>query len=215
MADILQDNPRSSDPKVTNATGDKRLFYLHDLKDFKVHHDDPDVRGWSVQLDGGTTVGKVENLVVDKMAQLVRYLEVDADRNFSKDYSSRTYLDTGEGTVFDADSDEHFIVPVGMSRLDLDNHIVYLTGVDSEVIGNVPRYRRGSEIKPRYEYDTVNYYADQRPQYAEGYDRKHYMPDVDDPDTFTGLNDQFYTSSFFDRDTYYDRHQRAISSSGL
>ena len=214
MSSIVTDNPTATDSNVALGHTHQRLFYLHDLEDFKVHHDDTDVRGWSVKLAGGQSVGTVENLIVDKGERLVRYLEVTGDRDFYADYRTDDYyLDKDAGRVFDADSDEHFIVPIGMARLDHDNKSVIIEGVQADVFGGVPRYRRGSELMPSYELRTLDYYSDNSPEYASSYDRGMYR-DFDDS-KFRSLGDSFYTSGYFNSDRYYNRHNEAITSKGL
>ena len=217
MSSIVSDNPTTTTTgTTTTATGHthQRLFYLHDLPDFKVHHDDADVRGWKVKLSTGETVGTVENLIVDKGARKVRYLEVTGDRNFYKSYGDNGYyLDNDSGRVYDADHDEHFIVPIGVARLDHSDNEVYLEGVTTNVLGGIPRYRRGSQLSPRYEIETLNYLSDNDNEYSSSYNRSMYKDF--DSNQYRSLDDGFYTSGYFSDDRYYNRHEEAISSKGL
>ena len=217
MSSIVSDNPTPSQTTSANQTighGHQRLFYLHDLEDFKVHHDDTDVRGWKVKLGTGETVGTVENLIVDKGARKVRYLEVTSDNAFFKSYADNGYyLDNDSDAVYDADHDSHFLVPVAMARLDHSDHEVYVEGVDVGAIGGVPRYRRGSSLLPTYERDTLNYYSDNGSEYGSGYDREMYR-DLDNS-THRSIGDSFYTSGYFNDERFYDRHREASTSKGL
>ena len=212
MSSIVTDNPTTAERHSATGTAightHQRLFYLHDLDDWKVHHDDPDVRGWKVKLATGEVVGEVENLVVDKGARKVRYLEVTGDRGFFSNYR-----DNGSGRVYDADHDEHFMVPVGMVRLDRSDNECYIEGASVDVLGGVPRYRRGASLLPSYELHTLNYYSDHDNEYASSYDRERYRDWNDD--TYRSLDDHFYTSGYFNDDRYYDRHREAITSKGL
>ena len=220
MADIIADKSTANN-NATRNTHDgplghehQRLFYLHDLTDFKVHHDDPDVRGWDVKLTTGEKIGEVENLVVDKEARKVRYIEVTADASFFSEYDRDDYyLDQDGDRVYGADHDSHFLVPIGMVTLDRSDDDVHIDGVTGEVIGAVPRYRRGSSLRPSYEVSTLGYYNRSGHDHASGYDETRYR-DFDDG-AFRSLDDNFYTSGYFNDDRYYDRHDEAIRSKGL
>ena len=214
MSSIVTDNPTATADNTALGYDHKRLFYLHDLEDWKVHHDDTDVRNWDVKLTTGLKVGTVDNLIVDTTAKKVRYLEVNTEREFYNNYREEGYyLDNNSGRTFDADHDEQFIVPIGMVSLDHDNDCVIIESVQAEVIGKVPRYRRGSALMPSYEVRTVDFYSDVDPTYASTYDRTRYR-NFDDA-KFKSLGDSFYTSGYFNSDRYYDRHTEAITSKGL
>lgn len=220
MSEIISENPRTTDSNNKKHDAGslghehQRLFYLHDLTDFKVHHNDPDVRNWPVKLSDGTKVGKVENLVVDKAARKVRYVEVTADSDFFKSYDRDDYyLDRDSDRVYGADHDSHFLVPIGMMRLDRSDNDCFVEGVAGEGIGSVPRYRRGTQLRPSYEVSTVRHYQGQGVDVGQGYDEDRYR-DFEDGN-YRSLDDQFYTSGYFNDDKYYDRHREAQSSSGL
>ena len=125
------------------------------------------------------------------------------------------YLDNDSDRVINGDSDSHFLAPVAMARLDHSDREVYLEGVNTNLIGGVPRYRRGSELTPHYELATVNYYADSdaNSEYNTNYRRNRY--DNFDSSKFRSLDDSFYTSGYFNDDRYYNRHREAITSKGL
>ncbi len=218
MSSIVSDNPTKATTNRALGTDHRRLFYLHDLPDYKVHHDDPDVRGWTVKLDGGQVVGKVDNLIVDKSLEKVRYLEVATDHEFATPYRDRTtYLDTEAGNTYNEDVDELVIVPIGMAKLDHANNSIHVNGVTADYIGLAPRYRRGSELRPRYEIESLHYYETAHPQFKEQaagttFDRTAYK----DFDTkFKGMDDDFYMHRMFGNDNFYNRHDQAITSKGL
>jgi hypothetical protein len=72
-----RDRRSDRDDRYGRSEGDRRLFYLHERKDYKVHHDDPDVRGWYVYDQHNTRIGRVDNLIVDVVSNRVRYLDVE------------------------------------------------------------------------------------------------------------------------------------------
>lgn len=49
---------------------------LSELDDFRVSDEDPDPRGWSVLGRDGTTLGRVDDLIIDRQAMKVRYLDI-------------------------------------------------------------------------------------------------------------------------------------------
>ena len=49
-----------------STTKERNLYYLEELSDYKVADSDKDVRGWEVKDIDGRTVGKVDNLLVNK-----------------------------------------------------------------------------------------------------------------------------------------------------
>lgn len=220
MSDIISENPKTTSTSSTRANAGvlgldhQRLFYLHDLTDYKVHHDDPDVRGWTVKLGNGTSIGKIENLVVDKAAQKVRYVEVTADTSFFSSYDRDDYyLDRDSDRVYGADHDSHFLVPIGMVRLDRSDNECYVEGIAGESMGSVPRYRRGTQLRPSYEVSTLGHYQGQGVDVGRGYDEARYR-DFEDG-KYRSLDDQFYTSGYFNDDRYYDRHREAQTSASL
>ena len=53
----------------------KNLFNLDELSGYKVADDYSDVRGWDVKDANDRIIGKVEHLLVNKIAERVVYLE--------------------------------------------------------------------------------------------------------------------------------------------
>lgn len=103
-----------------------RVVPLDELDDYKVAEGDPDVRGWEVISSDGTTIGEVSQLLVDRSAMKVRYLDVDL-RN-----------DALEG----ADRDRHILVPIGYARLHEEDDQVLIDQMDSTRIRALPAYAR-------------------------------------------------------------------------
>ena len=216
MSSIVADNAQTPHSNALGTTH-QRLFYLHDLPDYKVHHDDTDVRGYEVKLRSGEVVGRVDNLVVDKEAMRTRYLEVSLNGDLHRGYTGeRHYLDVDDNRVYDAGHQEHIVVPVGMASIDAGERTVYIEGVLLDHLYTYPTYRKGSTLRPRFELDTIDYlhrsgypsgdgaYAYSTADYRDFDDRNH-----------RGLSDRFYTSGYFRSSGVYDRHQEAIRSKGL
>jgi uncharacterized protein (TIGR02271 family) len=102
-----------------------RVVPLDELNDFKVADGDPDVRGWDVVSSDGRKVGEVDQLLVDRAAMKVRYLDVDLDDELAGD-------------------ERHVLVPIGYARLDRDDNRVLIDTVSSSDLVALPEYRRGN-----------------------------------------------------------------------
>ncbi len=119
------------------------LVHAKDLENFKIPEGQPDPRGWSVKTADGTTLGKVEDLLFDTDEQRIRYIEVHADGDVSKQ-GGRDY----------------FLLPIGTARLDDENDDVVVNMAAQELTG-VPIYERGNLSR---EYETsLRDYVRERP----------------------------------------------------
>jgi uncharacterized protein (TIGR02271 family) len=97
-----------------------RIVPLRDLPDFEVADGDPDVRGWEVTGAGGRRIGKVDQLLVDRDAMKVRYLDVDLEGDR-----------------------RHVLVPVGYAVLDRDRSGVRVDGITAADLTALPAYAHG------------------------------------------------------------------------
>ena len=84
-----------------------------------MRNDLPDVRGWEVQAGDGEHVGEVRNLIVDRLAGRVRYLELELASVFA-----------------DRDGGRRVLLPVGLAVLDENEDVVrVLTASATDVLG--------------------------------------------------------------------------------
>jgi hypothetical protein len=63
----------------------KNLFNLDELSGYKVAENYHDVRGWDVKDANNRTIGKVDHLLVNKIAERVVYLDVEVDESLIED----------------------------------------------------------------------------------------------------------------------------------
>lgn len=146
MGDVYQDN----------------LVTLKELKKFKVAEGDADVRGWRVVSSDGVKLGKVSELIVDRNAMKVRYLDVHLNKD-----------------IFDRDVDRHVLVPVGLARVLADTERVTLDNTTLSEILRLPPYAPGP-ITRDYERslrDSLSATAagpDRATADAEFYDHDHF-----------------------------------------
>jgi hypothetical protein len=78
----------------------KNLFNLDELSDYKAAENYNDVRGWDVKDANNRIIGKVNHLLVNKIAERVVYLDVEVDTTvigeghfFSSEHLQRSFLD--------------------------------------------------------------------------------------------------------------------------
>ncbi|MFW5972972.1 MAG: PRC-barrel domain-containing protein [Bacteroidota bacterium] len=110
MGDVYQDN----------------LVTLKELKKFKVAEGDVDIRGWRVTSSDGVNVGVVAELIVDREAMKVRYIDVHLNRD-----------------IFDREVDRHVLLPVGLARVAADQERVRLDNTTISDVLRLPPYAPG------------------------------------------------------------------------
>lgn len=103
-----------------------QLVTLKELKKFKVAEGDVDVRGWRVTSSDGIRIGKIAELVVDRNAMKVRYLDVKLNSD-----------------IFDREVDRHVLIPVGIARVSRDSERVLLQDVTASELLTLPPYAPG------------------------------------------------------------------------
>jgi hypothetical protein len=103
------------------------LIHLGDLDGFAIEDPAPDLRGWSVKLRDGGTLGTVDDLIVDTDRLIVKYLEVKLGREFRN-----------------ADENEWVIIPMPVTRLDLEHETVIVPRLPASGMAEAPRFRRGN-----------------------------------------------------------------------
>ena len=138
----------------------KHLYYLHELSDFKVDSDDPDVRGWPVKDVDTKVVGKVDNLLVNKEKLRVVYLDVEVDQSII-DANHDPYGKPASDDVHEflnKDGENHLILPIGLARLNVDEKFVYTDRINHKTFAETKRYEKGHDIKRDYEVVVLESY---------------------------------------------------------
>lgn len=138
----------------------KHLYYLHELSDFKVDSDDPDVRGWPVKDVDNRVVGKVDNLLVSKEKKRVVYLDVEVDKSIidanHDPYGSPASADVHE--FINKDGENHLILPIGLARLNVDDKFVYTDKIDHKTFAETKRMEKGYDVDREYEVVVLDSY---------------------------------------------------------
>lgn len=159
----------------------KDLYYLHDLSDYKVASDYPDVRGWKLQDASHREIGKIDGLLVSKSSERVVYLDVEVNEDLIKEGHETYGKPTSEGVheFLNKEGEDHLIVPIGLVNIDEDAKIVFSHSVDYHTFSATSRYSKENNITRDYELGVY----------------KTYFPESDDP-----LRDDLYDSNGFTRD---------------
>lgn len=118
-----------------------RLLRLEEVKDFDVAEGSRDIRGWHVKTPDGRDIGKVDELIVDPVAKLVRYMDVKVDRK-----------------ALGIDDDRHILVPIGAAQLREDGKEVLIERLPARGLADAPAYSRGP-ITSEYEGLVRDYYG--------------------------------------------------------
>lgn len=169
---------------------EKHLYKLDELSDYKVASDDPDVKGWDVRDADNRVIGKVDNLLVNKAAQRVVYLDVEVDDSVidlnHDPYARPENINIRE--FVNKDGENHVIVPIGMVSLDVDNKIVRAHAINHRTFAETKRFSADAPINREYEVVVL-----------DSYNREHLPPESAYED------DRFYDRDEFDRDRYSRR----------
>jgi len=160
----------------------KNLFYLNELSDYKVADDYQDVRGWDVNDATGRSIGKVDNLLVNKNTERVVYLDVEVDKSIieanHKPYSSAAEND-GIHEFLNKDGDNHLIIPIGLVTLIKDSKTVNSKKLNYQTFAETKRKKRGQAIDREYEVLVLESYNRSGEKYPEGdklYERGEFIP---------------------------------------
>jgi hypothetical protein len=138
----------------------KNLFNLYELSDYKVADDYSDVRGWDVKDANNRTVGKVDHLLVNKIAERVVYLDVEVDETLIEEGHNtyQTRVSDGVHEFLNKDGENHLIIPIGMASFDEKKKLVNTNQIDSSTFAKTKRFRKGDIIDFGYELNIVRHY---------------------------------------------------------
>ena len=138
----------------------KNLFNLDELSGYKVADDYSDVRGWDVKDANGRTIGKVDHLLVNKIAERVVYLDVEVDEALIKNGNDTYETPASDGVhqFLNKDGENHLIIPIGMANIDDENKQVITNQIDSSTFSQAKRFRKGDLPDFDYELNLVRHY---------------------------------------------------------
>jgi hypothetical protein len=138
----------------------KNLFNLDELSGYKVADDYSDVRGWDVKDANNRTIGKVDHLLVNKIAERVVYLDVEVDESLIEEgyntYQNR--VSDGVHEFLNKDGENHLIIPIGMAIIDERNKLVNTDQIYSSTFAKAKRFRKGDVIDFGYELNVIRHF---------------------------------------------------------
>ena len=139
----------------------KHLYNLDELSDYKISDGYPDVRGWDVKDIDNRMIGKVDNLLVNKDAERVVYLDVEVDGSIidakHDPYGRPAHVEVRE--FVNKDGDNHIIIPIGLVDLNTDSNYVYSDILDHQTFAETKRYRKGDNVHRDYEVQVLDSYG--------------------------------------------------------
>ncbi len=140
---------------------DKNLYYLDELSDYKVADDYCDVRGWDVKDAENRTIGKVDNLLVNKTAKRVVYLDVEVNDGIIEAGHETYGTSVSEGIheFLNKDGDNHLIIPIGLVTLDEENETVVAKDIKHNTFSKTRRFSKGAFIERDLEITTIRSYT--------------------------------------------------------
>ncbi len=138
----------------------KNLYNLDELSDYKVAENYSDVRGWYVKDANDRIIGKVDHLLVNKIAERVVYLDVEVDDALIEEGYNTYQKSVSEGVhaFLNKDGDNHVIIPIGMVTIDENKKLVTTNKIDSSTFAKAKRFRKGDDIDFEYELNLVRHY---------------------------------------------------------
>jgi hypothetical protein len=148
---------------------DKNLYRLDELSNYKVASDYSDVRGWKIVDAENHTIGKIDNLWVNKDMKRVVYLDVKLDKGLLDDKHNEVRdviaNDNGKEFIY-KEGDSHIIIPIGSVNINKDTKIVMANSIGYDTFRNTSRYNTQQNFDRDYERRVMkSYYPENDPNY--------------------------------------------------
>lgn len=138
----------------------KHLYYMSELKDYKVNHHDTDITGWTVKDLENRVIGKVDNLLVNKELGKVVYIDVEVDRTIidanHDPYSPHRTHNMQE--FINKDGENHIIIPIGLIEINTSDKYVFTESINYQTFAETKRYKSGTHISRDYENHVLGSY---------------------------------------------------------
>lgn len=143
---------------------DKNLYRLDELSNYKIASNYPDVRGWKIVDAENHTIGKIDNLWVNKDMQRVVYLDVKLDKGLLEDNRNEVRdviaNDNGREFIY-REGDSHIIIPIGSVNINKDTKIVMANSIGYDTFRSTSRYNRENNFDRDYERRVMkSYYSE-------------------------------------------------------
>lgn len=166
-------------------TKHKNLYRLDELSDYKIASNYSDVRGWKIVDADNRTIGKIDNLWVNKEMMRVVYLDVNVDKSLIEDSKIEIHdaiaNDNGREFVY-REGDSHIIIPIGSVNINKDTKTVMAHNIGYNTFRRTNRYNSLENFDRNYERSVLN----------------SYYPDPDSRFVSDSDDDSFYNRREFD-----------------
>jgi len=141
-------------------TPKKNLYRLDELSGYKVASHYHDVRGWKLVDADNRTIGKVDDLLVNKATERVVYLDVEVDKDLIEEGHEpyETSVSEGAHEFLDKDGHNHLIVPIGAVNLDESNKQVISNAIGFDTFRKSKKFSKGQNLDRNYEVQIINIY---------------------------------------------------------
>lgn len=139
---------------------EKHLYYLDELKDYKISSGYPDVRGWDVKDAENRVIGKVDNLLINKASERVVYLDIEVDQSII-DANHDPYGESADPEVrefINKEGENHLILPIGYVKLNEDLKHVYSDRISHRTFAETKRIKKGATLDRDYEKVVLKSY---------------------------------------------------------
>ncbi|MGY8914850.1 MAG: hypothetical protein ACKVJF_07170 [Flavobacteriales bacterium] len=146
---------------------EKQIYYLSELKDYKVDGSYTDVSGWLVKDSALRNIGTVKNLLVNKQTERVVYLDVEVDSSII-DAKHDPYGEPGTNAIrefINEAGENHIILPIGLVDINVDDKYVFTESIDHTTFAETKRIKQNTPIERDYETAVLDSYA-RRPRQA-------------------------------------------------
>lgn len=142
------------------ANNIKHLYNLDELSDYKVADGYQNVKGWEVKDIDNRVIGKVDNLLVNKEAQRVVYLDIEVDKTIIDAHHDPYKGKSGDdiNQFINKDGENHLILPIGLVEVNEDPDYVYTNRINHQTFAGTKRYRKGDTINRNYENQVLDSY---------------------------------------------------------
>jgi len=157
---------------------DRNLYRLDELSDYKIASNYSDIRGWKIVDADNRTIGKIDNLWVNKDIKRVVYLDVNVDKALIEDSRNEVHdaiaNENGREFIY-KDGDSHIIIPIGSVSINKDTKIVMANNIGYNTFRNTSRYNTQHNFDRNYERRVMrSYYPENDPSYQDSDDDTFY-----------------------------------------
>ncbi|MBO2545598.1 photosystem reaction center subunit H [Salegentibacter sp. BDJ18] len=186
----------------------KNLYYLSELKDYKIAGGYPDIRGWVVRDADKRVVGKVDNLLINKNLDRVVYVDVEVDQTIidSRHDPYGKPADPEIKEFVNKDGQNHVIVPIGLVELEEDEKYIYTSRITHQTFAETKRIEGGANPDRHYEETVLSSYN--RPSAAERED-EHLQRRKEEEYADKPISEQREGKIIDDENDRRDRHSKA------